>query len=77
MLSPEDMKKGERQAEMLKKYFEEQGWSHSDVVAGIGWFTEITLLLMFNQIPLRASKMPEVLRALANILEANKEEFNE
>jgi hypothetical protein len=76
MFKPDDLEYGRQQIEIVKKHFEELGWSPRDVKLGLGWFTHVMLILIMNDMPMRTPKFPEILRALANVLELNRDEFS-
>jgi hypothetical protein len=54
---------------LAKQYFKDLGWSEDNIEAGMAWFDKALIVMAFNGLPVKASKMPEVLRCLANVLE--------
>ena len=54
-----------------KQAMKEMGWDKKEAAHGIMWMTLLLLLIVENELPAGNVKFPELLRILANVLEAN------
>lgn len=61
-----------------RKYFENLGWKEEDIEIGLIVYSILITILINNPlIPISAPKMPDVLRAVAHIIEITGNELRE